>query len=48
LDVGDANMQDHPYFAAIAYEMENGGREALLHLLPNHSAWLRLSASSNL
>jgi Family of unknown function (DUF5906) len=33
LDVGDAHMQDHPYFAAIAYEMENGGREALLHLL---------------
>jgi hypothetical protein len=33
LDVGDAHMQDHPYFAAIAYEIENGGREALLHLL---------------
>jgi uncharacterized protein DUF5906 len=34
LDVGDAHQQDHPYFAAIDKEMENGGREALLyHLL---------------
>ena len=35
LDVGDLHMQDHAYFAAIAQQMENGGREALLHLLLN-------------
>jgi hypothetical protein len=34
LDVGEAHMQDHPYFAAIDAEMDAGGREALLyHLL---------------
>jgi hypothetical protein len=34
LDMGDDHMQDHPYFAAIDEEMNNGGREALLyHLL---------------
>ena len=34
LDVGEARMQDHKYFAAIDAEMDNGGREALLdHLL---------------
>jgi Primase C terminal 2 (PriCT-2)/Family of unknown function (DUF5906) len=34
LDVGDEHMQDIPYFAAIDYEMDHGGREALLdHLL---------------
>jgi Family of unknown function (DUF5906) len=33
LDVSDGHMQDHPYFSAIADQMENGGREALLHLL---------------
>ena len=34
LDVGEAKMQDHKYFAAIDAEMDNGGREALLdHLL---------------
>ena len=33
-DVGEANMQDHDYFAAIDAEMNNGGREALLdHLV---------------
>jgi hypothetical protein len=34
LDVGERNMQDKPYFAAIDKEMDDGGREALLdHLL---------------
>ena len=28
-------MQDHAYFAAIDEEMDNGGREALLHYLLN-------------
>ena len=28
-------MQDHAYFAAIDQEMDNGGREALLHYLLN-------------
>jgi hypothetical protein len=35
LDVLDAHMQDYPYFAAIDAEMDNGGREALLHYLLN-------------
>jgi Family of unknown function (DUF5906) len=35
LDVGDAHMEDYPYFAAIDTEMDNGGREALLDLLPD-------------
>jgi hypothetical protein len=35
LDVSDAHMQDHSYFASIASEMENGGRQALLHVLLN-------------
>jgi hypothetical protein len=33
LNVADSHMQDHAYFAAIAHEMDNGGREALLHYL---------------
>jgi hypothetical protein len=33
LSVSDAKKQDHEYFAAIIREMDNGGREALLHLL---------------
>jgi hypothetical protein len=33
LDVGEAHMQDHKYFAAIDDEMDNGGREALLYYL---------------
>jgi hypothetical protein len=35
LDVLDAHMQDFPYFAAIDAEMDNSGREALLHYLLN-------------
>src|SRR5262245_749582 len=31
LDAGERHMKDHPYFAAIDEEMNNGGREALLH-----------------
>jgi len=34
-DMGEDQMQDHPYFAAIDHEMDNGGREALLHYLLN-------------
>ena len=34
-DVGEANMQDHAYFAGIDTEMNNGGREALLDYLLN-------------
>lgn len=33
LQVGDAKMQNTNYFAAIQKEMDNGGREALLHEL---------------
>jgi hypothetical protein len=35
LDVGEGHMEDHAYFAAIDEEMDNGGREALLHHLLN-------------
>jgi hypothetical protein len=35
LDVGTDHIQDHPYFNAIDEEMNNGGREALLHYLLN-------------
>jgi hypothetical protein len=35
LDVGDSHKQDYSYFKAIVEEMDNGGREALLHLLLN-------------
>ena len=31
IDVGDARAQDRAYFGAIVTEMENGGREAMLH-----------------
>ena len=34
-DVGKEKKQDHAYFAAILEEMNNGGREALLHHLLN-------------
>lgn len=33
IDVGDTAMQNGAYFAAIQKQMDNGGREALLHLL---------------
>ena len=35
LDVGEDHIRDHPYFAAIDEEMDNGGRAALLHYLLN-------------
>jgi hypothetical protein len=35
LDVDDKHAKDTPYFAAIAHEMNHGGREALLHHLLN-------------
>ena len=34
-DIGEDQMQDNAYFAAIDEEMNNGGREALLHYLLN-------------
>jgi hypothetical protein len=34
-NVGEDKIQDRTYFAAIEEEMENGGREALLHHLKN-------------
>src|SRR5262249_49921930 len=34
-DIGEGHIQDKPYFAAIDHEMDNGGREALLHYLLN-------------
>jgi hypothetical protein len=34
-DVDDRHIQDHAYFAAIDEQMNNGGREALLHHLKN-------------
>ncbi len=33
LDVGDGKIQDKGYFAAMQKELDNGGREALLHFL---------------
>ena len=33
LDVGDRRQKDNAYFARIAQQMEQGGREALLHML---------------
>lgn len=33
LDIGDAHMQDAPYFKAIKNQMEQGGREALVDYL---------------
>ncbi len=35
VDVSEAHMQDTKYFKAIIEQMNNGGREALLHLLLN-------------
>jgi hypothetical protein len=34
-DIGEDHLQDHAYFTAIDHEMDNGGREALLHYLLN-------------
>lgn len=36
LDVGPARMQDHTYFEALLRQMNEGGREALLHFLLHH------------
>jgi len=30
-DVSEEKMQDHSYFSALAHQMENGGREAMMH-----------------
>lgn len=37
LDVSSEKMQDKKYFASIKKQMENGGREALLHFLLNYN-----------
>jgi hypothetical protein len=34
-DVGITHKDDHPYFKAVVDQMDNGGREALLHYLLN-------------
>jgi hypothetical protein len=34
-DVSTAHKEDHPYFKAILHQMDDGGREALLHYLLN-------------
>lgn len=36
VDVGEKHMKDIPYFTAVDKQMENGGREALLHYLKNY------------
>ena len=36
IDVGEARIQDRTYFGAIVDQMNNGGREALLHYLLNY------------
>ncbi|WP_136513737.1 bifunctional DNA primase/polymerase [Geomonas edaphica] len=36
IDVGNKHLQDHQYFEAIGRQMDNGGREALLHYLMNY------------
>jgi len=36
LDVGDKRQQDTEFFKAVTYQMDNGGREALLELLLNY------------
>lgn len=36
IEVGSKHEQDHPYFKAICDQMDNGGREALLHYLKNY------------
>jgi phage/plasmid-associated DNA primase len=36
IDVGDKHMQDRPYFKKIQDQLDNGGREALLHYLMNY------------
>ena len=33
IDVGEARLQDHAYFGSVVDQMNNGGREALLHNL---------------
>jgi hypothetical protein len=33
VDIGEEHREDHAYFAAIDHQMNNGGREALLHYL---------------
>lgn len=35
LDISDKHVRDKPYFDEINYELDNGGREALLHMLLN-------------
>ncbi len=46
LDIGDKHMQDTKYFGAIQAELDQGGREALLHMLLalNLKEWSSLTA----
>ena len=37
LDVGNGNQKDHEFFKALLAQLDNGGREALLHQLLTHS-----------
>lgn len=37
LDVSDEHANDHPYFHEIHDQLDNGGREALLHMLMNRA-----------
>jgi hypothetical protein len=36
IDMGEAHFQDRPFFRALQKQMNNGGREALLHYLLNY------------
>jgi hypothetical protein len=36
VDVGEKHLQDHQYFGKLIDQMNNGGREALLHYLLNY------------
>jgi hypothetical protein len=36
IQVGEKHLQDIPYFKAVCDQMDNGGREALLHYLMNY------------
>lgn len=37
IQVGEKHLQDIPYFTAVCNQMDNGGREALLHYLMNYN-----------
>ena len=41
IDVGEARMQDRAYFGGVIDQMNNGGREALLHYLLEYDLYQR-------